>query len=223
VIIGLKLDNFSQNGSYQVHSIYFETPFLDDYRDKDGSYLTRKKMRVRWYEEHNQVPEKAWLEIKNKRNQLISKERVKISAEAYRLLVERGEVLHLISDSSIVTKDKPTISRFCRLYLRGHYHPYVLVTYKRTAYLGDYLMPIRITFDRDIHATWTNDLFRNSEAGLTPIRNDNAVVMEVKFNGQMPWWFTNMLKMFNLRRDTFSKYANSVDAVHNRYQIPISR
>jgi len=221
--VGLLPDDFSKDGAYQVHSIYFETPFLDDYHDKDGSYLTRKKLRVRWYGAYDQIPQQAWLEIKNKRNQMIRKERVKISAEAYRLLVEKGEVLHLRQATSLAEGDQLVIDRFCRLFVKGRYHPYVLVSYSRMAYLGNYLMPIRITFDREIQTTWTSNLFQGHKTSLLAIAPHNTVVMEVKFNGQLPWWFSQLLKMFELRRDSFSKYANSVTAIHNNYQIPISR
>jgi len=63
--VGLKSDERSKNGPYTVNSLYFETPFLDDYYDKDASLLVRKKMRARMYEESwkNNL-DAVWLEIK---------------------------------------------------------------------------------------------------------------------------------------------------------------
>lgn len=218
---GVESDLYSGNGPYEVHSIYFETPFLDDYRDKDGSLLVRKKLRVRWYGELNKIPSIAFLEIKNKRNQTTNKERIVINNEDFVKLVSEEKVIDIYDKYRDEKINKHFIERFAYLYLKGRYKPFILVSYERSAYLGNYLMPFRITFDSKIKTCFSNKMF--SDINFLDSVAMNTVIMEVKFNGQMPWWFSKFLKEFQLNRQSFSKYSNSVDTLYKNMGLPISR
>ena len=45
----LKRDSFSNNGSYKVRSLYFDTPYNKDFYEKINEQELRKKVRIRIY------------------------------------------------------------------------------------------------------------------------------------------------------------------------------
>ncbi|OHA30094.1 MAG: hypothetical protein A3G52_02345 [Candidatus Taylorbacteria bacterium RIFCSPLOWO2_12_FULL_43_20] len=218
--IGLESDDYSNKGPYVVNSLYFDTPFLDDYYDKDASLLTRKKVRARiygdnWSNNHSLI----WLEIKNKRNFHIIKERLGISADDWESFISTFNPF-LITRDNLTQKDKEFIDKFSHLYIKGRYRPHIIVKYRRAAFLDSFISKIRITFDSNISACFANEDFR--EDFMTPV-HFGSTIMEAKFNDKLPWWFTKAVENFDLKRSDFSKYSRSVAMLRNSYKIPLSR
>ena len=54
----------------QIHSVYLDTAFLDDYQDNVSGMSNRGKTRFRWY---NDARSEMVLELKNKRGRLANK------------------------------------------------------------------------------------------------------------------------------------------------------
>ena len=96
--------------------------------------------------------------------------------------------------------------------------PYVVVRYDRIAYLANFLSLVRITFDKNIQTCFARDNL--AEKFMISVARDR-VIMEVKYNGKVPWWFTEIITRFNLERTDFSKYRNSVAVLRGHYQIPV--
>ena len=96
-----------------------------------------------------------------------------------------------------------------------------MVRYERTAYLTNFVSRVRITFDRNIEVSRAH-LGGVEESRIYPVHY-GTVIMEVKFDKVMPWWFTNLLTKHNIRRQDFSKYTLSVDELRDRLHIPIPR
>ena len=91
--------------------------------------------------------------------------------------------------------------------------PTVLVRYMRQAFEGDSHNRVRVTFDRELAYKITNKpLVRLGGSGWrrNPY-NVNGVVLEIKFTGYFPAWLTEMAKYFNLRQQSISKYASSIE------------
>lgn len=220
--LGLTLDRNSKNGAYTVHSLYFETPFMDDYQDKEASLLVRKKMRARMYEpawHHNH--ESVWLEIKNKRNFHVSKERIKLPGAVWNQFIDSGSTFALLDSPDERPADRQIKKRFSYLYERSAYEPYVTIRYNRTAYLDDYLSTVRITFDTNIEVNGAAERY-DADAAFIPVTT-NEVVMEVKFNDQLPWWFKTVVSVFDLQRTDFSKYNHSVAKLRDLYRISVNK
>ncbi len=218
--VGLTLDDNSKHGPYIVNSLYFETPFLDDYYDKDASLLVRKKMRARMYSESWKGDlDAVWLEIKKKRNFQISKERMKITGENWKSFKISQSPLPLTRVSGNDEYNR-FLNRFTYLFIKGRYKPHIIVKYRRMAYLGKFTSKIRITFDTDIKTCFANDAMQDDF--MTPV-HFGSTVMEVKFNDKLPWWFTKAVEMFDIHRFDFSKYTRSVVTLRNSYRIPVSR
>ncbi len=202
--IGLR-DDKAASGSYTVTSLYFDTPTLEDYRDKLSGLTRRKKLRARIYGNHFEDAAEVWLEIKEKYDMSVYKTRGPISRDEW-LAFARGGVLR-----------HDYLNNFSYLFLGQNYKPHVVVKYKRRAYVGRFLSDIRLTLDSDLETCRWRDFGRN--VNMTPMQK-GAVIMEVKFAEAMPWWFGDMVRRFNLSRQAFSKYANAVDALNKLNAIP---
>ena len=218
--IGLGRSEHSKNGPYIVNSLYFDTPLLGDHRDKDGSFLIRRKLRARIYQNSWFTPvDKVWLEIKKKRNMNITKTRVRINGAMWEKFITESNPMHLTSEG-LSGDDKQTMEEFRYLYKRHLYRPHVVVRYLRTAYFGNFLSPVKITFDKNIQACFTGNAI--AEKFMAPV-SKGKVVLELKYNGKTPWWVADMIIRFNLKRVDFSKYRNSVAILRGFYRIPINK
>lgn len=218
--MGCARDEYSALGPYPVNSLYFDTVLLDDYRDKDGSFLIRKKLRARVYQESWQEPMKnVWIEIKRKRNMTISKVRIKVDGVAWQKFIKENNPLYLITDG-LSEEERSGLKEFAYLYRRHLYRPHAMVHYERTAYLDRFLSKVRISFDKNIRVC-----FAGNPAGenfMVPVSKDR-VIMELKYNEKVPWWVTDMVIRFGLKRTDFSKYRNSVAVLRGFYHLPIKK
>lgn len=218
--VGLVPDGHSHNGAYTVNSFYFDTPTIGDYREKDGSFLIRKKLRARTYADTwSENPEDIWLEIKKKRNMNIKKSRMKINRTVWESLLGKMP-LNTFDGIDANIYASPVFREFLYFYKRQLYRPSVIVKYKRMAYMADFLSPIRITFDKDVVACLASD--PAYERHMTSVSRDR-VIMEVKFSNQLPWWFTHALSRFDIQRDDFSKYRNSLAMIRGYGRIPVDK
>lgn len=216
----LERDGYSENGPYIVNSLYYDTPQLDDHRDKDASLLIRRKMRARmyqssWFDEHKTI----WLEVKKKRNMNISKVRVGVSGTAWKEFMVDGDTSKLY-DNNISSEDREKLDEFVFTYRRHMYRPHVVVKYDRTAYLANFVSPVRITFDKNITTCYAGD--SEAEQSMMAVSKDR-VVMELKYNGTTPWWVSEALIKFNLEREDFSKYRHSSAMLRGLYRIPVNK
>ncbi len=81
--IGLAKDG-PGHGQYTVCSLYFDTPTLKDYYEKQAGLKNRQKLRARIYEaDFNHDSEKIWLEVKEKHDMFVHKNRQIISHEEW--------------------------------------------------------------------------------------------------------------------------------------------
>ena len=208
VRMGFKDDPFvNAEHFYYVSSIYFDTYDFSDYMDKIGGYQERKKIRVRIYRTHldDATPE-IWLEIKRKNNLRVFKEKTQLTQEQWR------------NFSNLSAGQDPVLNQ-ALYYIRGeHRRPTVLVRYKRQPFLYDLAgFDVRFTLDYDLEAC-QNDHF-DYNVPTTKVLPESCV-LEVKFDQWLPAWFDFIVKKYNLRRDTFSKYAFSIEAVRRFNPLP---
>lgn len=210
--IGLKKDE-AKGGSYTVTSLYFDTPLLADYYDKQGGLKKRKKLRARIYaNDFRDGTSRIWMEVKNKDDMRTWKNRSALTDKEWDSFMRRD---HFVNCRRGVAADGD-LNRFLYLFSQRNYRPHVVVRYKRRAYVGKFISDFRITFDSGLEACrWTG---MDYNAKMTPV--NRHVIMEVKFSEMMPWWFGQMLSRFDLSRQTFSKYISSVDAINRFNPIP---
>jgi len=196
----------SEKHTYVVNSLYFDTPRAEDYSDKAGGFLRRKKIRIRIYTP-KLTPDTSeiWLEKKEKYEMLISKHRIQLNHSTYNALI-RGPYLAAIKGDHAFD-DLITQSM----------HPHIEVRYLREPFIWPQQSNFRITLDSHIEAA------KNADLRLTRVFRDmlpNKIVMEVKFLGVLPYWYKNLLKEFDLERTPFSKYGRAVEKIYQHHPIP---
>ena len=181
------------DGSYLVKSLYFETPYNDDYHDKELGIQFRQKMRLRSYGDSDIYK----LEIKSKNGDVATKYSVTLSLEQAKMVAD-GNYSCLLD---IATANATYI--YHQLITRV-YRPLMVVTYKRYPFTNP-AGNFRLTFDEDIrYGVSPQALFENIP--LTGIATDKTII-EIKYDDFAPVWITDYLLKSGINAGESSKFA----------------
>ena len=196
-----------EDGVYTVRSIYFDTEDLQFYFEKLDSVKVRKKLRIRSYDRPEAGPP-AFFEIKRKHGRRGYKERLCLRWE---------QVAPALRGDDEILADRPFLER--RVLQRFRYNierkdlrPVVLITYEREPWIGQDDHGLRMTFDQNIRSLYNprlDQLF--DEEGLNQFE-DSHFVLELKFNDRMPTWMAEMMRNFDLKSHSYSKFTHGIDA-----------
>jgi len=204
----LQLDRYCKlhrSGDYPIVSLYLDSNDLQLCRESLGGHKNRFKLRIRSYTDEPDYP--RFLEIKRRINTIIMKSRARVMHSDVPTLLA---ALHLPSQN--YTADTETINQF-QFYMNNiKARPAVLVRYTRQAYEGGLENRVRVTFDREL-AYHVTSLPEVRLAGGAWQRNSytlGGVILEIKFTAHYPVWLNRMVKCFNLRQQSISKYASSI-------------
>lgn len=202
---------------YAVYSLYFDTAALDLYRQTRERVSHRYKLRVRYYDDDPRGV--AFIEVKEKQGDQIFKRRYQTDKPFVEAILRdpSGELLrHALSNGARGT----ALEEF---HQRGHALgavPKLFVAYEREAFNSKHEPKVRITFDRRIKTT----LSGAAPALAAPRFGANVgglnVLVEFKYAGERPQWLSDVLAEFNLRRDSFSKFAECIDVLGISGQQP---
>lgn len=170
---------------YRITSLYCDTPEFHVLR-RAGSY-GRAKYRIRRYGQ----AETAFLERKLKTSCLVAKRRSEV------VLDRLPEVLAGPWDEEAGWFQR-------RLHVRG-LRPVCAITYSRTARIGrERGRTLRLTVDAGL-SSWAI-----TEPGFAPLASrpvyQGRQVVEMKFSGEMPLLFKDLIRRFLLERTSMSKY-----------------
>ena len=204
----LQLDRYcklQRSGDYPIVSLYLDSSDLWLCQESLRGHKNRFKLRIRSYTDEPDYP--RFLEIKRRINTIIIKNRARIMD---------CDVPTLLAGSSLppqnYTADMETIGQF-QLYMNNiKARPAVLVRYTRQAYEGGLENRLRITFDRELAYNVTSlPEVRLGGGGWQPNPYTlGGIILEIKFTGHYPVWLSRMVKCFNLRQQSISKYASSI-------------
>lgn len=194
-----------RSGDYPIVSLYLDSEDLQLCKESIGGHKNRFKLRIRSYTDEPDYP--RFLEIKRRINTIIMKSRARVM---------HSDVPTLLAGLPLppqnYTADTETISQF-QFYMNNiRARPAVLVRYTRQAYEGGLENRVRVTFDREL-AYHVTSLPEVRLAGGAWQRNSftlGGVILEVKFTAHYPAWLSRMVKYFNLRQQSISKYASSI-------------
>ena len=182
------------DGSYQVISLYFDTPYDTALREKLDGVDRREKFRLRYYGRNP-----AWLKLekKFKINGLCGKRSVRLTrADGARLL--SGERAFLLEQGD------PLLTEFYSKLCRG-LSPRTVVGYDREAFLyspGN----VRVTLDRHLRTgLGPEDFWRPERLALSPLRG--TTVLEVKYDAFLPDVVRLAVQVPDRRAEACSKYA----------------
>jgi len=192
-----------KGGSYRISSLYLDSPDLQLQRSAIEGQRDRYKLRVRVYA--NDPERKAFLEVKHRRNSLISKTRAQVPQSLVPALLARSTVPDLQGH-----RDQAALDDFLHRIRILNAQPVVLVRYNREAYAGIEDRTARVTFDRQIMSSASDEMSVRCEGpGWNTIPN-HRTLLELKFTGRCPVWMANAIDRLELQRVSFSKYAQAV-------------
>ena len=186
--------NESTGEGYKISSLYFDDLWDSCLRDTVEGYRSRRKYRIRIYNDSLQVIK---LEVKEKQNNRIYKLSKSITKEEMKRLIS-GEPIDCLNNYN----DPATL--FNLAIQTAALKPKVIVTYERKAFIygaGN----VRITLDRNIRGS--NDVFRFGEKEIlyNPVK-ENDSVLEVKYDEFMPHFILQLLELGNMKQTAYSKY-----------------
>jgi hypothetical protein len=204
----LQVDRYcklQQSGDYPIVSLYLDSSDLQLCKESLGGHKNRFKLRIRSYTDEPDYP--RFFEIKRRINTIINKSRARIMSSDVPILLKG-----LPLPPQNYTADTKTINQF-QFYMNNiRAKPVVLIRYMRQAYEGGAENKVRVTFDRKLAYSITSLPEVRLEGGswqLNPYTL-GGVILEIKFTDCYPGWLSQMVKYFNLRQQSISKYASSI-------------
>ena len=208
----LEIDEYGAgrpNLSYTIHNLYLDSDDLAIYWGTINGNKNRYKLRLRFYEDNPTTP--IYFEIKRRMNEAILKQRGGVKRQA----VEAVLAGQLPGPEDLVSGDPRqlvAIQRFVQLMLRDRAAPTAHVFYEREAWISPSDNSVRVTMDRNVLIS-PEFVTRFSARMDDPSRVfGNLVILELKFTGRFPDWFKAMVRVFNLRQGSASKYADGIAA-----------
>tara|TARA_B100000676_G_scaffold303953_1_gene355310 strand:+ start:5204 stop:5980 length:777 start_codon:yes stop_codon:yes gene_type:complete len=192
-------------GGYLVRSLYFDTPRRENFYAKIDGIKARRKYRLRTYSMGVAPEVPIFLEEKNRINNRVFKYRTELTPNDLSTLESTDGPTALFDRYS----DNPLISRFVAKLLQTNEEPVVLVQYLRRAFVSNYDIDFRVTFDSKLHTAPSQSLFGKSEANLFACVA-GYTILEVKFKRRIPSWFHRLVQSYQLRRVSISKYCEGM-------------
>lgn len=218
-------DNYSSmtaSGFYRVNSLYLDSPTYHFLKMRLEGVQNRINMRVRSYGD-NPVPP-YFLEIKQKTGGVVRKYRAPVMDKHwYRSYTEPGFHGKDGQGDDVTNLNR---KRFERLVYTYNAEPKILTQYLRKALISDVDDYARITFD-------TNLRYR-PETEFLPVPNERemtssdhslafdpgcSVILELKcYTSRVPLWMIDLIRFFNLQRQSFSKYMLGASELMGLYR-----
>lgn len=190
-------DKFAgSDGTYQVRSLYFDTPDNQELMKKINGISRRAKFRLRYY---NHDTSFIRLEKKSKRRGLCCKVKTTISKEQCARLLNNDLDWLFSSDDTLLQE----------LYARIKYQllrPKTVVDYLREAYTYE---PgnVRITIDSNVRSGLFSKNFLDPDLPTVAVTPKGTAILEVKFDEFLPELIQDILQTNQRRSTPFSKYA----------------
>lgn len=215
----VELDKFTSvrpQQEYTVRSIYYDNMNFDYYKEKVEGIKTRKKIRVRGYNESGDK-NIVFLEIKRKLENFIDKNRAQLKYENIEDLFITGDV-----ESYIIRKESNSLDDAKRFFYHIHrksLKPVSLIVYDREAFYSKFDSNIRVTFDKNLrYSPFPNFDILYEENILRKVMPKHFV-LELKFYKGYSEHFQKIITKYGLVRSAVSKYQICIDAELSRQSI----
>lgn len=187
-------------GRHTICNIYYDTAGDLLIRRSVARPVYKEKLRLRSYGQPG-LQSRVFLEIKKKYRGVVNKRRVALELrQAYDYLAGRSRPL-------LPSGREQQILRELDFFLaRYPLQPRLCLCYDRIALFGREDGDFRVTFDSRIRCRRQRLQLELGDGGslLLP---ENWVLMEAKFTGACPLWFSHLLARLGLYPVSFSKYG----------------
>ncbi len=216
----------TKSGFYRVNNLYLDSPNYRFLKNRMEGVDNRFNMRIRSYGDHSDMP--WFMEIKQKTGSVVRKYRAMINdCNWYQAYGEPDFVFQENPGDAFQEKNRMLFERLVFSYNAA---PKVLTQYERYAWVSDVDEYARITFDRNLR------FMSETEYNLTPREEEMvscdpevifdpgcSVILELKcYALHVPLWMVDLIKYFDLRRRSFSKYMTGIAEVIGLYQYDAS-
>jgi hypothetical protein len=195
---------------YVVHSLYYDTARLDDYKDRLAEAKVRHRLRARTYGFPGEK-RAIFLEDKRKLDDRVIKSRVKLM-HADLWCASRDPHPWRALMTEVKPHERLAARQFDKLVGDGARQPVSVVHYTREVWVGlrKDQPKVRLTLDHAITGSiapqpW--ELYARPDIHLIP---PEFMVMELKFDGLRPAWMREISRALGLRAEPVSKFGLSV-------------
>jgi SPX domain protein involved in polyphosphate accumulation len=195
------------DGRYMLTSLYYDTPTKACFWAKLDGLRTRRKLRIRHYEQQAALAGDApvFVEIKQRVDRVTQKRRA---------LMPYRDALELCEERTIPDcdeRDEAVVHEAFGMVVRHDLRPSCITTYQREAWIGgDYDPGLRLTIDSDLRYR-IHDLSLDSKHAGRFMFPPSYAVLEIKANDRVPFWLTHLIARNNLHLTRTSKYCVSLD------------
>jgi hypothetical protein len=218
-----KHSEISDDHFYQINNLYFDSPNYLFLKRRIEHNADRFNMRIRSYTDNPGML--YFLEIKHKVGDVIRKYRSTGDDDMWFMpFISADREANITYKSETERKNRQLFERLLQTYNAG---PKVLTQYRRKAYVSEVDDYARVTFDVELRCMQEN------RYNLNPMEDQMvscdpevifdpgcSVILELKCQTtKVPLWMLDLIKYFNLRRRSFSKYMTGIFEVFqmNRY------
>ena len=183
----------SYNG-YMIRSLYFDSVNDEDYYDKQGGEINRKKVRLRIYDTDSDLVK---IELKAKYDYHQLKESLIIDKKTAKELIEGNYDI-------LLNYEEEFAKRLYSIFVTGYYRTKVIIYYRRIAYKTK--STTRITFDYEIKKSNDYNSFFDKNINYIDITDNKDIVLEVKFDRFLEPYIAIILDKYISRSQSVSKY-----------------
>lgn len=202
-----KIDSYASSKSkYLVRSLYFDNNLFTNFHEKVDGIKKRYKFRIRTYVDHDDFNTPLFLEMKGRNDLRTYKVRTKINKNDLNLFYKQKNLPYL--------KHKYLNNKLIEKYIFDSYKkkiiPKVLIDYNRLPLINKNGLYFRLTFDSNIKACESNNIFNSTNSWKACIPGND--ILEVKFDFTIPPWFHRIIQSYQLKRISVSKFVLGIEA-----------
>ncbi len=187
------VDKFTnEDNEYLIRSVYFDDYIKKSVRDNIQGLKERYKYRIRYYNSNTNVIK---LEKKIKNNEQGYKQVINLSKEEYKELTNGKFDL-------LERRQEPLAKEFVLSMKIRLLKPLILIEYQREPFTLPF-NDTRITFDKNITYS-TKNLFSEKRINQESILD--MIVLEIKYNGFLPYHIKKLFHVDSIQKMSISKY-----------------
>lgn len=207
--------NNGKAGGYYNHSIYFDSPDYRYYSEKHEGEKLRLKPRLRFYRSAiSDAPGAVHLELKGRDDRIVIKRRCVVDKAI------ADELLNSADPASVLAKafegsDDKVANEFTYLSYRYNLKPCVTVLYHREAFFSHLYKSLRVTYDSALLCSLATGSATPYDSYVEALPG-GQVLIEVKYNDQIPRIMLRRLNALGLQQRTFSKFAVSLERCYEQ-------
>lgn len=192
-----------EQARYPILSLYFDTPSLLFYDEKNDGEMLRTKVRLRGYGVQLEALAPCFLEIKRKIDSRILKYRKQFDRFTPALADPAGWQL----------ENEPQGAQIASALYRYRLRPAVQILYRREAYEAPAVLSLRLAFDSQLLALYPGQRYERSLLDDERYRclADTQFIFEVKSDGRLPSWLLQGIRAAGLSQQAVSKYVLGID------------